>query len=63
MMRNQLSKIIFPELLSIGHVRYSLEKRAIIFPLKVQVCLLRVQKFFLKKNTFSKKNFPQIFPL
>ena len=44
MLRNQLSKIVFPGVFSLGHVTYSFEKRAINFPVKVQVCLLRVQK-------------------
>ena len=31
-MTNQLSKNIFPEFFSDGHLRYSFDKRAIIFP-------------------------------
>ena len=61
-MRNQLSKIVFPEVFSLGHVSYSFQKRAVNFPLKGQVYLLKVQKK-TKKNSFSKPflhNFPSV---
>ena len=60
-MTSQLSKNIFPEFFSDGHLRYSFDKRFIIFPYKVQVSLLEVRKIVKKK--FFKVKFPQMFPL
>ena len=59
-MTNQLSKNIFPELFSDGHLCYSFDKRAIIFPEKVQVSLLKVRT--IEKKQFFKVKFPQVFP-
>ena len=60
-MTNQLSKNIFPEVFSNGHLCYSFDKRAIVFPWKVQVCLLKVRT--IEKKQFFKVKFPQMFPL
>ena len=46
-------KIFFPKVFSLGHVRYSFEKRAIILTWKVQVSLLKVQT--IKKTVFRSK--------
>ena len=51
-MTNQLSKNLFPEIFSDGHLRYSFDERAIIFPEKVQVSLLKIRT--IEKNSFSK---------
>ena len=60
-MTNQLSKNIFPELFSDGHLCYSFDERAIIFPEKVQVSLLKVRT--IEKKQFFKVKFPQVFPV
>ena len=60
-MTNQLSKNIFPEIFPDGHLCYSFDKRANIFPEKVQVSLLKVRTF--EKKMFFKVKFPQMFPL
>ena len=60
-MTNQLSKNLFPEIFSDGHLRYSFDKRAIIFPEKVQVSMLKVQT--MDKKQFFKVKFPQMFPI
>ena len=60
-MTNQLSKNLFPEIFSDGHLRYSFDKRAIIFPEKVQVSMLKVRT--IDKKQFFKVKFPQMFPL
>ena len=52
-MTNQLSKNIFPDIFSDGILCYSFDKRAIIFPEKVQVSLLKVRTIE-KKNSFWK---------
>ena len=53
-MTNQLSKNIFPEIFSDGHLCYSFDKRANIFPEKVQVSLLKVRAIE-KKTVFQSK--------
>ena len=60
-MTNQLCKNIFPEIFSDGHLRYRFDKRAIVFPKKVQVSLLKVRTN--EKKQFFKVKFPQMFPL
>ena len=60
-MTNQLSKNLFPEIFSDGHLRYSFHKRAIIFPEKVQVSVLKVRT--IDKKQFFKVKFPQMFPI
>ena len=60
-MTNQLSKNFFPEFFSDGHLRYRFVKRAIVFPKKVQVSLLKVRTN--EKKQFFKVKFPQMFPL
>ena len=60
-MTNQLSKNIFPENFSDGQLCYSFDKRAIIFPEKVQVSLLKVRT--IEKKQFFKVKFPQTFPI
>ena len=60
-MTSQLSKNIFPEVFSDGHLCYSFDKRAIIFPEKVQVPLLKVRT--IERKQFFKVKFPQMFPL
>ena len=57
-MTNQLSKKVFPKFFSLGQVRYSFEKRGIVFTCKVRFSLLKVQT--IKKNFFE-VNFPQTF--
>ena len=51
-MTNQLSKNLFPEIFSDGHLRYCFDERAIIFPEKVQVSLLKIRT--IDKKQFSK---------
>ena len=53
-MTNQLSKNIITEISSDGHLGYSFDKRANIFPLKVQVSLLKVRTIE-KKTVFQSK--------
>ena len=60
-MTNQLSKNIFREFFSDGHLCYSFDKRAIIFPEKVLVSLLKLRT--IEKKTVFKVKFPQMFPL
>ena len=60
-MTNQLSKNLSPEIFSDGHLCYSFDKRAIIFPEKVQVSLLKVRT--IEKKLFFKVKFQQVFPL
>ena len=60
-MKNQLSKNIFPEIFPDGRLCYSFDKRANIFPEKVQVSLLKIRTF--EKKKFFKVKFPQMFPI
>ena len=60
-MTNQLSKNIFPDIFSGGILCYSFDKRAVIFPEKVQVSLLKVRT--IEKKQFFKVKFPQMFPI
>ena len=54
-MRNQLSKKVFPKFFSLGQVRYSFEKRGIIFTCKVRFSLIKVQT--IKKKTIFRSKF------
>ena len=59
-MKNQLSKNIFPEIFSDGHLRYSFDKRAIFFTKKTKFLCSKSEKL---KKKFFKVKFPQMFPL
>ena len=58
---SQLFKNIFPEFSSDGHLRYSFDKRAIIFPLKSPSFSAQSPNNW--KKQFFKVRFPQMFPL